>query len=153
MSSLCCHLVSVAIAALGYSGPESSPSPDRARSDIRRPMWSRAATGVSMDITDDRSRAPPKNHLPPKRSAAKPPGTYTNRRHAVRQLSNLPISINCPTTFHPYVLLTQIFSQDHPACDIYSKFSSRAFCVSAPSRPSWNSLPVHSHSIDKVLTF
>jgi len=53
-----------------------SPSPDKTRSAIKTPMWIRAAAGLSRDTTDDRSALPPYNHLPPKRSAAQPPGIY-----------------------------------------------------------------------------
>jgi len=42
-------------------------------------MWTLAAAGVSRVTTDDRRTQPPANHLPPKRSAANPPGTYAQK--------------------------------------------------------------------------
>jgi len=53
------------------------PIPDKTRSNRMKPIWSLAAAGVSRDITDDRSILPPKNHLPPKRSANQPAGIYS----------------------------------------------------------------------------
>jgi len=37
-----------------------------------------------------------------------------------------------------------------PSC-VKSSFASRAFCVSSPN--NWNSLPVHIHSSDSLVTF
>jgi len=87
-----CGIDHRAISAWMAGSITPSPSPDKTRSVIKTPMWILAATGVSRDTTDDRSMQPPNNHLPPKRSAAKPPGTY---KHTRRKLFDYSCTVKC----------------------------------------------------------
>ena len=78
-------------------------------------MWILAAAGVRRATSDDTSMLPPYNHLPPKRSAAQPPGTYTNRRS----------TDNCNMS---YIVLARVSKTDH--CQVsYPPISGRGRAV------------------------
>jgi len=80
-------------------------------------MWILAAAGVSRDTTDDRSMLPPTNHLPPKRSAAKPPGTCKHRHIANRLIAAAYGQSHGATGEFLYHFLTFAYVPAPSACD------------------------------------
>jgi len=77
-------------------------------------------------------------------------GPKTDLENIPHRPSSLPFSTN-----HPLLSIQSLRSPDtillaQPS-SITSNFTSQAFSVSAPS--TWNSLPTHIRSVDKLSTF